>query len=332
MGVRVFGELSYANLWGMNHTWALDVAVNRRIELYEFIEYNATVSYTWPWAIFGETTFRPSLSTQQTEYIDFNADTYALSLSLDRMLFKPIKLSGGLTYTLEKIRQFGDTTDTSQNTQIQIGSITPSFKIDLRDNPLVPRDGAFIQSSFEYACAALGSQSTPFPVSYWRYQGRIDYYANFIPHFVWFNSVRGGYLKNLSNPYGLNGVNNQQVQVPLIKQFFLGGINSIRGFPEQAINAQSINPNTPEVQGYETYINYRTQIDFFPSTNLSMGPFLDSGNLQTDAFSLGNLRYGTGVGLHYLTPVGPINFDWGFNLFPRPGEAGNVFYFSLGVI
>jgi outer membrane translocation and assembly module TamA len=124
---------------------------------------------------------------------------------------------------------------------------------------------------------------------------------------------------------------NPQITVPLIKQFALGGINSIRGFTEQEINVQAGNSDR-RVSDYLTYINYRTQIDFYPSPQISIGPFLDAGNLQTDAFSLGNLRFGSGVGFRYVTPVGPVNFDWGFKLFPRPGEATNVFYFSLGVI
>jgi len=80
-----------------------------------------------------------------------------------------------------------------------------------------------------------------------------------------------------------------------------------------------------------TFVNYRTQLDFSASQNLSVGPFLDSGNLNVDSFTLGALKYGTGVGLRYMTPVGPVNFDWGFKLFSQNFAESNVFYFSLGV-
>ena len=330
LGLRVFGELSYANLWGKNHTWALDLIANRRLEHFRFSEYRAAVSYTWPWAFYGDTTFRPTLSAEKRQYLEFDAETYAISLNLDRMIYRPVKLSGGLVYTIEHVRQF-DAVDLSQNQQIQIGSLTPVLRLDLRDNPLVPRKGFFAVSSFEYANSFMGSQKTPIPVSYGRFQSRMDEYLGFIPNVIWFNSLRGGWLKNFVDPYKADGSLDPSVTVPLIKQFALGGINSIRGFNEQELNVQAKNKDV-RVKGYSTYINYRTQFDFFPTQALSFGPFLDAGNLQVDAFSLGNLRYGSGVGMRYLTPVGPVNFDWGFKLFPRSGEDANVFYFSLGVI
>jgi outer membrane protein insertion porin family len=330
LGIRAFGGLSYSNLWGLNHTWALDLTVNRRLSIYRFVEYTAQVSYILPWAFAGETTFRPSISAEKRQYIQFDAETFAFSANLERMVHRPWRLAGGLGYALERIQQF-NASDSSQNQQITIGSITPSLKLDLRDNPLSPKSGVFASSSFEYANRFLGTQIDPLPISYGRFQARSDFLWNFVPQAVWYGSVRGGWLKNFENPYDTSGNLNPQITVPLIKQFALGGINSIRGFAEQEINVQAGNSDR-RVSDYLTYINYRTQIDFYPSPQISIGPFLDAGNLQTDAFSLGNLRFGSGVGFRYVTPVGPVNFDWGFKLSPRPGEATNVFYFSLGVI
>lgn len=330
LGIRVFGELAYANLWGLNQTAALDVTANRRINDFRFTEYSATMGYTMPWALLGETTFRPSITAEKRQYLEFDAQTFAFSAGLDRMFYKPLRLSGSFTYTLEQVTQF-DAIDKSQNQTIRIGSITPTLRIDLRDNPLAPKSGFFALTSFEYSNSFLGTQVTPVPVSYGRYQARADFYLNFIPRIVWYNSVRGGWLKNFVNPRNANGSLNPNITVPLIKQFALGGVNSLRGFQEQELNVQEYNSQAT-VQDYMTYVNYRTQIDFYASNSLSLGPFLDSGNLQVDSFSLGGLRYGTGLGLRYLTPIGPVNFDWGFKLFPRPGEDKDVFYFSLGVI
>jgi outer membrane protein insertion porin family len=330
LGLRVFGEVSYSNLWGMNHGWVLNLSANRRVSDFRFVEFAAQASYIWPWFMLGETTMRPSITAERRQYREFDAETMALSDSLERMLYKPIKLSGALTYTIEQIRQF-NAQDATQNQQVRIGSITPLLRLDLRDNPLAPRRGFFALTSLEYANSFLGTQTDPVPVRYGRFQFRADGYLDLIPRVIWYASVRGGYLKNFVNPFLPDGSRDSRVTIPLIKQFALGGVNSLRGYIEQELNVQADDPER-RVQGYMTYVNYRTQLDFLLSQNLSVGPFLDAGNLQVDAFSMGNLRYGTGLGLRYLTPVGPVNFDWGFKLFPKANEDSNVFYFSLGVI
>ncbi len=330
LGIRTFGGVSYSNLWGLNHTWALDVTLNRRLTIYRFMEYTAQVTYTMPWAFLGPTTFKPSLSAEKRQYIQFDAETFAFNMNLDRMLYSPLRISGSLGYALERVRQF-NAIDATQNQQITIGSITPTLRIDLRDDPYSPKRGFYATGSFEFADSFLGTQTEPVPVSYGRFRARADYYLNLIPNLVWYWSVRGGWLKNYVSPLLPDGTVDPRITVPLIKQFALGGVNSIRGFAEQEINVQARDPDR-RVQGSLSYVNYRTQMDFFANPNLAVGPFLDAGNLQLDAFSLGNLRLGSGVGMRYLTPVGPVNFDWGFKLHPRPGESPSVFYFSLGVI
>ncbi|NDG83403.1 MAG: hypothetical protein EBX52_00005 [Proteobacteria bacterium] len=330
LGIRAFGGLSYSNLWGLNHTWALDLTVNRRVVNFRFLEYTAQVSYTMPWSLLGETTLRPSISAEKRQYLEFNAETFAFNTALERMLYRPLRISGLVSYTLESIRQF-NAVDPTQNQQITIGSVTPTLRMDLRDNPLSPKRGFYTSSSFELANQFFGAQREPVPVSYGRFQTRNDFHWNFVPSIVWFGSLRGGWLKNFTNPRLPDGSIDPKVSVPLIKQFALGGINSIRGFSEQEINVQASDPNR-RVQGFLTYVNYRTQLDFFPSPSFSIGPFLDAGNLKLDEFSLGMLRFGSGIGFRYVTPAGPVNFDWGFKLNPRPGEAPNVFYFSLGII
>ena len=48
--------------------------------------------------------------------------------------------------------------------------------------------------------------------------------------------------------------------------------------------------------------------------------FLDGGNVWADSWSidLRDLRYAVGPGLRYQTPIGPIRFDFGYQLNPIP--------------
>ncbi len=49
--------------------------------------------------------------------------------------------------------------------------------------------------------------------------------------------------------------------------------------------------------------------------------FLDAGNVWPNSLAgrLDDLRYAIGAGLRYQTPIGPIRFDYGYQLNPIPG-------------
>ena len=101
LGIRLFGQLSYTNLWGLDHTGLLNVTANRRFYLYNFAVYQAAFSYIWPWFGFRDLTFRPGISAGRTQYINFAADTYTASSAWDKLLLAKPNLVGSFTYTLE---------------------------------------------------------------------------------------------------------------------------------------------------------------------------------------------------------------------------------------
>ena len=53
--------------------------------------------------------------------------------------------------------------------------------------------------------------------------------------------------------------------------------------------------------------------------------FLDAGNVwaESGGFDLDDLRYAVGSGLRYQTPIGPVRFDFGYQLNPIPGLLVN---------
>lgn len=326
LGVRLFGEFGYTNLWGKNHSWLLRGVTNRRFQDYRFIEYQVSVSYLWPWVFLGETTFRPSLTQQKQQFIQLSTDSTILSMSLERRLVRWGNLTALLTYTLERTRQF-NALDSLDNETLRIGALTPALRLDFRDNPLSPTSGLFTMLSFEFAHPLLGSQEIPYPVGYTRLQMRADYHVPISSRFNWFVSFRSGFLRNIIDPNDYGESVRGLIKVPLFKQFALGGVNSVRGYRLQEINNQDL-----VIRGTQSYVNYRTQLDYAISGPLRFGPFLDAANLNFDSFSLGNLKYGVGLGIHYQTPIGPVNFDWGFKLHPEPNKSTNEFYFSIGVI
>ncbi|HKL49233.1 MAG TPA: BamA/TamA family outer membrane protein, partial [Desulfuromonadales bacterium] len=59
--------------------------------------------------------------------------------------------------------------------------------------------------------------------------------------------------------------------------------------------------------------------------------FFDVGNAwadDEDYFS--DMRYSTGWGIRWMSPMGPLRLEWGYNLDPREGEKSSEFEFSIG--
>jgi outer membrane protein insertion porin family len=60
--------------------------------------------------------------------------------------------------------------------------------------------------------------------------------------------------------------------------------------------------------------------------------FVDAGNVWANPknVDLSQIRTGAGIGLHYLTPVGPLRLEYGLKLDRKPGEDPGAFAFSVG--
>jgi outer membrane protein assembly factor BamA len=138
--------------------------------------------------------------------------------------------------------------------------------------------------------------------------------------------------------------------------FFLGGADSIRGFSQDSlvpedIAEQLLDPNAGlainevVIRGGDAFLNPRAELRIPLTGSVQTALFADAGNLWTDPDRIDpfDLRYSVGSGLRISTPIGPLVFDYGFNvdrvldgLFPerprkRTWEALGAFHFSIGV-
>ncbi len=356
IGGRVFGQVAYSNLFGRNHTLSLTGSANRRFKGFGsdfcasdvqkaqdpnddhcFIEFNTQLAYVWPWALLGETTFRPSLTYERTQYKNFDANTLAMQLMLQRMLIPRWNLAGALTYSLERTEQYNAILDkASDQGTLRIGALIATLILDRRDSQLAPSKGTYTTGSFELARPEFLSQRDPFPVAYGKFQFRHDRYIPFPKDMSLFLSFRSGLVYNYARApdnVAPGSTESEHYSVPLIKQFALGGVGSLRGYRELSITTAS-----EVLAGYASYVNYRAQFDFPFSGAMRMGPFVDALNLNVDSFSFGRLKYGVGFGFHYRSPIGPVNFDIGINPKPEVVRIGNTLtredsyriHFSIG--
>ena len=202
---------------------------------------------------------------------------------------------------------------------------------DSRDNPLDEHKGMLDSLEVDLNSSKLGSS-----VDFAKLTSQAAIYREKFHHIVWAGSIRIG----LAQPF-LNS------RVPLSEAFFTGGGDSLRGFPLDGAGPQrniyvcstgQTAPNCPQINvpsgGNELLvINSEARIPLPIKQGLSIVPFYDGGNVFPrigfhDFTSL--YSNNVGIGLRYSTPIGPIRFDYGFNLNPVPGVKSSQPFISIG--
>jgi outer membrane protein assembly factor BamA len=121
---------------------------------------------------------------------------------------------------------------------------------------------------------------------------------------------------------------NDPANVPFSKKYFLGGATSLRGWGRYEVSPLSVCPLTfPACEnesglpiGGNSMVSFTEELRAQVRGRLGAVLFLDGGNVSADSWGVNfnDLHYAVGPGLRYQTPVGPIRFDFGYQLSPIP--------------
>ncbi len=118
-------------------------------------------------------------------------------------------------------------------------------------------------------------------------------------------------------------------ETPPDKLFLAGGGGSVRGYPYRSIGLPG--PNGIAVGG-RSLIEGSAELRVRATETIGLVGFVDAGYVGEDPipdFSQ-EFRLGAGVGLRYLTGLGPIRLDVATPLNRRPGDPSVAFYVGIG--
>ena len=110
--------------------------------------------------------------------------------------------------------------------------------------------------------------------------------------------------------------------------FFLGGIRDVRGFRQNLLRFDAIG----DPVGGKTAIVGSLEARFELGLNLELTTFFDIGSVRDAQVDAGSDRFRptVGMGLRYITPVGPMGVLYGHVLDPEEGEPSGHFNISIG--
>jgi len=244
----------------------------------------------------------------------------------------------------------GGSSETVTNFIAQHGTIYNSFLLNLgwsRDS----RNSAYFPTQGE--SASIGSKiAVPGSNLTW-YQ--------LLSNVTWYQGLTQTITGSLGGAINFGGGYGNTSHMPFYNNFNGGGWGSVRGYsagtmgPDDTLictNSSACTVGTVSQGnslGGNLSINAAANL-YFPvpfasdSQNLRMVTFVDAGNIyntyhmatewnaaqQPVSPTLNNLRYSVGVGIEWVSPLGPLGFSLAAPLNKKPGDNTQIFQFTLG--
>lgn len=119
--------------------------------------------------------------------------------------------------------------------------------------------------------------------------------------------------------------------IPFDRRILLGGIASIRGYQYGQIGPKDRFGNI--IGGDRSlFANIECLFPLLEQMNLNGVAFIDAGNAWNvdDGPFPTEVKAGAGVGIRWVSPMGPIRIEYGWKIKPEKGEAPGAFAFAMG--
>lgn len=299
-------DITQGNLFGRGQYVKLRGELGGKSSYYE-------LSFKDPWFLDKPISFTADIYNIRREYIDYKKRAVGFGFGFGKELAE--YWGANVSYNIERATIFDVSETASEIITEQVGtrttsSITPTITRDSRDSFLDPSSGS--RNSVYFTFAGLGGSNA-------FVKGVADS-AWFFPLGDTTISVRGrfGYATGIMNK-----------KLPLYERFCVGGIYTVRGLGYCEAGPKS---DKDEFIGGTKELIFNTEYIFpiVKDIKLKGLVFFDAGNSYDASESIGKLRYTAGTGIRWISPIGPIRVEWGYNLQRKEGETSNKVEFTFG--
>jgi len=294
------GSISERNLFGRGFILRFNAEIGGRSNRY-------TLSFTDPWLFDIPLSAGFDLYNRTKDYNTYDLDSIGGTLRGSYPVLDYTRFYLSYTYditdvhNIEENAPLGAQDMEGENTMSKLVS---SLIYDSRDRVFNPSEGIKTSFAVQYAGGIIGGD-----IGYTKYIGDFGWYIPMFWGTVSFMHGKAGYVQA-----------NTDGKLPIYDRFYLGGINSMRGFDWHDISPKDENG---EPTGGDKFVQFNLEF-IFPLVKEAgvMGvTFVDMGDVYDEDVSvdLADLQMSAGAGIRWFSPMGPIRLEYGYILEAEEG-------------
>lgn len=311
-GAFFMGSVEERNLFGRGQAAKFAAQISK-----DSVYYN--ISFFEPYILDTPVSGGVDLYKEDRDYDYYDKDAIGFTLRLGYKLYDYTRI--GLAYNIE---DFDITNVETQNTDMTPGSflsssIKPFIKFDNRDDLFAPTEGSKHMFSIEYAGQFLGSD-----IDFTKYLAETGWYFPLFWKFTGMLRAEGGYIDDRSS---------DTINIDY-KKFYLGGMNSVRGFDKFDISGRR--PGETKRKGGEKYLQFNAEITIplLEEYKVVGVLFYDRGDVYrtSEDIAVDDMYSSAGLGFRWYSPMGPLRIEYGWVIDGKDiKERGDgQFEFSVG--
>lgn len=332
-GIILSAGFAQNNVFGTGNSVSVDVNTSksqRTIALSVVQPYITPEGISRSWDVYDR-----SVDLKELEVADVKYDTRGFGVSWGIPFTELDRVFLGGRFEMTDVKSNANSPWRYQNYEDKYGdnpmtvALTLGWSRDSRDNSLAPTRGVYQRLNGEFALPG-------FDIQYYKatYQ-----YQQYIP-------LSRTWTLAFNGEVGWGDVYGKTDEFPFFKNFYAGGIGSVRGY-----NSGSLGPKE-----YDTYDGDSDNLGgdrmltgsieiLAPlpggDRTLRVFGFLDAGYVwgyervgvrqyRRQSMSLSDLRYSTGIGVAWISPLGPLKFSIAAPLNDKDGDDIQRFQFQIG--
>jgi len=312
-GFMFMTEISQNNFLGRGQKLALQANLGGANTRYN-------INFTEPHLNDSKLLFGFDIFNWDREYDDYDKNSKGFSFRLGYPLWDRWRLYGTIGYDETKLEDVDLATASTEIIDSMDIETTHSYTItlsrDTRNHVYNPNKGSKHRVSLKKASSFLGGDA-----AYTKIEGTSSWYFPYRWDTVFHVKGAAGYVRQDTGG-----------ELPIYEHFYLGGINSMRGFESGQISP--IDPATGDRVGGDkmAYVNLEYIFPLLEDMGLTGVVFYDTGCVYSaeDDWTMKDLRKSVGFGFRWLSPMGPLRLEWGYNIDPIDDEEQSLWDFTIG--